>query len=70
MDIRVGIDTHADKLGAKIRKAQVDKIPLMLVIGTREAETGSVSVRSRNEGDKGTMSIDDFIEFLKVELKK
>ena len=67
-DARVSVDSHADKLGAKIRRAQGDKIPYMLVIGKREAESETVSVRSRTEGDKGAMSIDAFIEMYRAAL--
>ena len=68
-DARVTIDTHADKLGAKIRRAQAEKVPYMLVVGKREAESGAVSVRSRSEGDQGTMSIDAFMEMFRAALK-
>ncbi|MBQ7667202.1 MAG: threonine--tRNA ligase, partial [Kiritimatiellae bacterium] len=57
---RVDIDEKADKLGAKIRRAQAEKIPFMLVIGKKEAESGMVSVRAR-DGDKGAMALDDFV---------
>ena len=69
-DVRVGVDSHADKLGAKIRRAQGDKIPYMLVIGKREAETGTVSVRTRGEGDKGAMEVSAFIEMFRESLKE
>lgn len=59
--IRATIDTAADKMGAKIRRAQLDKIPLMAVIGKREAEAGQVAVRSRKNGDEGPISIPDFL---------
>ena len=68
-DARVTIDTHADKLGAKIRRAQAEKVPYMLVVGKREAESGAVAVRSRSEGDQGTMSIDAFMEMFRAALK-
>ncbi len=67
-DARVSVDAHADKLGAKIRRAQADKVPYMLVIGKREAESETVSVRSRTEGDKGAMSVDAFIEMYRAAL--
>lgn len=68
-DVRISVDAHPDKLGAKIRRAQAEKVPYMLVIGKREAEAGTVSVRSRGEGDKGTMSIDAFMEMYRAALK-
>ena len=58
--IRVFVDDRAEKIGLKIREAQLKKIPYSIIIGQKEAETGTVSVRKRYEGDKGTLSIDDF----------
>ncbi len=52
--LRASLDTHSDKLGAKIRRAELDKIPYTLVIGQKEAELQSASVRSRAKGDEGT----------------
>ncbi|MDY5954077.1 MAG: threonine--tRNA ligase [Kiritimatiellia bacterium] len=66
-DFRVSIDAGSEKMGAKIRRAQVEKIPYMLVIGAREAEAGTVSVRGRQTGDIGAMSVDAFIETLRKE---
>ena len=68
-DIRVEVDEAADKLGAKIRRAQMEKIPYMLVVGGREAEAGAVSVRSREKGDQGTMPLDDFLKNICMETK-
>ena len=59
--IRTELDTRNEKMGYKIREAQVDKIPYMLVIGDKEAEQNVVSVRHRKDGDLGTMSLDAFI---------
>jgi len=59
--VRVHLDLAADKIGAKIRLAQTDKIPYMLVIGAKEAESNSVSVRHSRHGDQGATSLDDFI---------
>ena len=66
---RAEVDSENDKLGAKIRRAQVEKIPYMLVVGGREAEAGAVSVRSREEGDKGSMPLGDFIQKARMENK-
>ena len=66
---RAEVDSENDKLGAKIRRAQVEKIPYMLVVGGREAEAGAVSVRSREEGDKGAMPLGDFIQKVRMENK-
>ena len=60
--IRVDIDSRAEKIGYKIREAQLEKIPYMLVVGDKEAEDGTVAVRSRGEGDQGVKSIDEFIK--------
>jgi threonyl-tRNA synthetase len=59
--LRVETDESNEKLGAKIRKAQMQKIPYMLVVGEKEVEGGSVAVRRRSGGDQGSMSIDDFV---------
>jgi threonyl-tRNA synthetase len=59
--LRVGLDERQEKIGYKIREAQLQKVPYMLVVGDREAETGTVSVRERSGGDKGASSIDAFV---------
>ena len=61
--IRVTVDARNEKIGYKIRAAQLEKIPFMLVIGEKEMNEGSVAVRSRKTGDMGTMPVDDFIAF-------
>lgn len=66
--IRVTLDEHSDKLGAKIRRAELDKVPYTLVIGQKEAEANSVSVRSRARGDEGVMIADDYLAKLKNEV--
>ena len=60
-DYRVFVDDRPEKMGAKIRDAQMQKIPYMLVLGGRELENGTVSVRSRVAGDLGTMTLDAFV---------
>ncbi|WP_377136774.1 threonine--tRNA ligase [Rubritalea spongiae] len=60
--IRASIDTQKDKMGAKIRRARLDKVPLMAIIGKREAAASQVAVRSRKEGDEGTVDIDAFLK--------
>jgi threonyl-tRNA synthetase len=67
-DLRVTLDTHSDKLGAKIRRAEIEKIPYVLVIGQKEAEALSVSVRSRAKGDEGVLKVDDVIARFKSEV--
>ena len=66
--IRVETDYRNEKIGYKIREAQLQKIPYMLVIGDKEAEAGTVSVRTRAGGDEGVMSPDDFLAKLQQEI--
>ena len=61
---RVEVDGRNEKIGKKIREAQLDKIPYMLVVGDRDMEAGTVSVRHRAEGDLGAMSLEDFTVML------
>ena len=65
---RVKVDRSSEKLGAKIRDAQMQKIPYMLILGAREAEAGVVSVRHRTAGDLGTMKVDDLMGRLREEV--
>ena len=58
---RVEVDDRNEKIGYKIREAQLDKVPYMLVIGAKEVESGTVSVRSRRDGELGSMSLADFV---------
>ena len=67
--IRVESDYRNEKIGYKIREAQLQKIPYMLVIGDKEAEAGLVSVRTRSGGDEGTMTIKDFMEKISEEIR-
>ena len=68
-NIRTEIDTRAEKIGYKIREARLQKIPYMLVVGAKEEEENTVSVRSRFAGDEGTKSLDDFIAAITEEIK-
>ncbi|GAB6280687.1 MAG: hypothetical protein STSR0007_07790 [Thermovirga sp.] len=61
---RVESDSRDEKLGKKIRDAQMEKVPFMLVLGGREAESETLSVRERSGGDMGAMSFDDFAQIL------
>ena len=61
-NIRVEIDDRNEKMGYKIRAAQTKKIPYMLVIGDKEAQSGGVSVRNRFQGDEGAQSLESFLE--------
>lgn len=62
-DIRAFIDDRSEKIGKKIRDAEVGKIPFMLVVGEKEAETGMLAVREKGKGDIGTMTIEDFAAY-------
>ena len=64
---RVELDESAEKIGAKIRRATMEKVPYMAVVGGREAEDRTVSVRGRTEGDRGAMALGAFIEALAAE---
>ncbi|MDF2586932.1 MAG: threonyl-tRNA synthetase [Anaerocolumna sp.] len=68
--IRCELDTRDEKIGYKIREAQLDKIPYMLVIGQNEIDSNAVSVRSRDMGDKGTIRICDFKQLIMDELEQ
>jgi threonyl-tRNA synthetase len=65
MDIRVELDTRSEKVGYKIREAQVEKIPYMIIVGENEVNNGTIAVRDRSEGDLGEKNIDDFIKDVK-----
>ena len=68
-NIRTEIDTRAEKIGYKIREARLQKIPYMLVVGAKEEEENTVSVRSRFAGDEGAKSLDDCIAAITEEIK-
>ncbi len=63
--LRVEVDDRSEKVGYKIREAQMEKVPFMLVAGDKEKEEGTVSVRARKEGDRGSMPLADFIALIK-----
>jgi threonyl-tRNA synthetase len=68
--IRASLDEHNDKLGAKIRRAEIEKIPYTLVLGAKEAEAKSVSVRSRAKGDEGVLPFDQFVPRVQDEIRQ
>ena len=68
LGFRVEVDDRNEKIGHKIREAQVQKIPYMLVIGDKEMEEGTVGVRNRKDGDLGAMKLEDFIAKAKEEV--
>ena len=67
LGIRVEVDADNEKIGYRIRKAQLEKVPFMLVVGDKEQETNTVAVRSREDGDIGSESLKDFIKRVRVE---
>ena len=67
--VRVELDTRNEKIGFKIREAQLEKSPYMLIIGDKEVESGSVAVRSRKDGDLGSMPLNEFIDKIIAEIK-
>ncbi len=67
--MRVEVDDRNEKIGYKIREAQLNKIPYMLIIGAKEEESGTVSVRSRKDGDIGAMTLDAFLEKAAEEIR-
>jgi threonyl-tRNA synthetase len=67
--LRTTLDMRQEKVGAKIRQAQLDKIPYMLIVGPREAEAQVVSLRSRTAGDQGTVEIPALINKLSTEIQ-
>jgi len=69
-DIRTLLDDRNEKVGKKIRDNELKKIPYLLIVGEKEVETGSVSVRKQGEGDKGSMQQKEFVNFIKEEIKK
>jgi len=68
-DIRTLIDERSEKIGKKIRDNELKRIPYLLIIGEKEEESGTVSVRRQGEGDRGAMKLEEFAHFLEVEIK-
>jgi len=68
--IRATMDSSSDKIGAKIRLAQLEKVPYMLVLGAREEQAGEVAVRSRKYGDQGAVSASRFVERIQTEVRE
>ena len=67
--IRVTVDDRNEKTGYKIREAQLERVPYMLVVGAKEVEENTVAVRSREEGDMGTLTVEEFIEKMIKEIE-
>lgn len=68
-DLRVEIDDRNEKMGYKIRSAQTQKIPYMLVVGDKEVESGAVSVRNRFQGDEGSRPLEEFLRIIEETVK-
>lgn len=68
-DVRVEVDDRAEKIGYKIREAQLQKVPYMLIVGDKEQEAKEVGVRNRKDGDLGAMKLSDFIDKIDEEIK-
>lgn len=66
--LRIELDARNEKIGYRIREAQLEKVPYMLVLGDKESESSNVAVRSRSEGDKGVMPVDAFISAIQHEI--
>lgn len=69
-DICTLIDDRSEKIGKKIRDNELKRIPYLLVIGEKEVENGTISVRKQGEGDKGAMKVEEFINFINSEIAK
>lgn len=67
--IRCEMDSRTEKIGYKIREAQLDKVPYMIVVGQKEMENGALSVRKRDIGDLGSIEMSEFITILKSEME-
>ena len=68
--VRVNIDLRNEKMGAKIRNAEISKIPIMIIIGEKEVESETLSIRRKFSGNQGTFKIDDFIKSIRDEIDK
>jgi len=69
-DIRTLIDDRNEKIGKKIRDNELKRIPYLIIVGEKEEESGTISVRKQGEGDKGVMTPVEFIAFLREEMNK
>ena len=69
-DIRGFVDERNEKIGKKIRDAEVSKVPYMLIVGEKEVENGTLSVRKHGEGDKGNFTVEEFAALINEEIEK
>ena len=68
--IRAEVDSRSEKIGYKIRSAQMEKIPYMVVVGDKDIENNQISVRSRSKGELGSMTFDTFLARLQQEIEE
>lgn len=68
-DIRASVDARGEKIGKKIREAELERVPYMLIVGEKEAESGQVAPRKQGEGDMGAMSVADFCKYVQDEVE-
>ena len=68
-EIRTLIDLRSEKIGRKIRDAEMKKVPYMLIVGEKEMNENAVSVRKHGQGDLGSMSVEDFIAMIEKQVK-
>jgi threonyl-tRNA synthetase len=69
-DIRALVDERNEKIGRKIRDAEVSKTPFMLIVGEKEVESGQLSVRRHGQGDQGAMSKEEFVQLIADEISQ
>jgi threonyl-tRNA synthetase len=69
-DIRTLLDDRSEKIGKKIRDNELKKIPYLIIVGEKEVENQSVSVRKQGDGDKGNMKLEEFVSFIQKEIKE
>ena len=69
-DIRGGIDDRNEKIGRKIRDNELNRIPYLLIVGEKEVENNTISVRKQGQGDLGVMGIEEFVELINKEIKE
>ncbi|MBP9978175.1 MAG: threonine--tRNA ligase [Bacteroidales bacterium] len=69
-DIRASIDDRNETIGKKIRENELKRVPFLLIVGEKEAESGTISVRKQGDGDKGAMSMDEFRQLIDSEIKR
>ena len=69
-DIRASIDDRNETIGKKIRENELKRVPFLLIVGEKEAESGTISVRKQGDGDKGAMSMEEFRQLIESEIKR